>query len=180
MSEMWASITGYEGLYEVSNYGRVKSLPRRVHYSAGFDRLNEGRILAVAPASSNEKCNYYRVTLSKANRTKYFPIHRLVAEHFVDRVDGCDVVNHKDGNKQNNHASNLEWVTQSGNKLHAVYSGLDYPPFGIRPVYCVTNCTKYPSASYAARELELDESAISKVCRGVYKKTKGMVFRYAG
>jgi len=69
-------------------------------------------------------------------------------------------------------------VTSKGNKLHAVYTGLDIPYFGIKKVYCITNGEVYPSASFAARKLGLLDTSIAKVCRGRYKHTGGMVFRY--
>lgn len=62
--------------------------------------------------------------------------------------------------------------------MHAVYTGIDIPNFGIKRVYCLTNGKVYPSASQAARELGLDDSSVSKVCRGKREHTKGMVFRY--
>lgn len=178
--EVWRPICGYEGLYEVSNLGRVRSLPRWVHYSAGYDRWNDGRILKPAKSSRRKNCDYYRVSLSKTNEAKNYFVHRLVAECFVPRKAGCDFVNHIDGDKHNNKADNLEWTTPKGNKLHAVYTGLDVPAFGIRPVYCLTNGKVYPSASYAERELNLIDSSVSKVCKGRQRHTKGLVFRYVG
>ena len=176
--EIWRPISGYEGLYEVSNNGRVRSVQRIIHYSDGYDRINDGRILKPAKASKDKRCDYLRVSLSKDNFVRQFSVHRIVAEHFVNRNDGCDFVNHIDGNKHNNSAENLEWVTASGNKMHAVYTGLDIPNFGIKRVYCLTNGKVYPSASQAARELGLDDSSVSKVCRGKRKQTRGMIFRY--
>ena len=67
---------------------------------------------------------YYCVTLSRAGRVKRFLIHRLVAEYYIPNPDGKPEVNHKDGNKLNNHVDNLEWVTQSENQLHAFETGL--------------------------------------------------------
>ena len=67
---------------------------------------------------------YYSVTLSRAGRVKRFPIHRLVAEYYIPNPDKKPQVNHKDGNKLNNHVDNLEWVTQSENQLHAFRIGL--------------------------------------------------------
>ena len=176
--EIWKPISGYEGLYEVSNKGQIRSIPRLVHYSAGYDRINKGRVLEPVKASRNKNCDYFRVSLSKNNIVRQFPVHRIVAENFVPRKSGCDFVNHIDGNKHNNAVENLEWVTASGNKMHAVYTGIDIPNFGIKRVYCLTNGKVYPSASQAARELGLDDSSVSKVCRGKREHTKGMVFRY--
>ena len=69
-------------------------------------------------------------------------------------------------------------MTPQGNKLHAVYMGIDVPNYGIKRVYCVTNGEVYPSASFAAKKLGLIDSSVAKVCRERYKHTGGMVFRY--
>ena len=65
--EIWKPISGYEGLYEVSNKGQIRSIPRLVHYSAGYDRINKGRVLEPVKASRNKNCDYFRVSLSKNN-----------------------------------------------------------------------------------------------------------------
>lgn len=178
--ERWKDIRGYEGIYQISNMGRVKSVERKVWYKAGYERSIPERILRLTPHSKSERDWYYVVTLSKSGRAKQYFVHRLVAEHFSMAIPGKDFVNHIDGDKHNNVASNLEWVTSQENKIHAVYSGLDTPNFGIIPVFCKTNMTIYPSVSAAARELNLCDSSISKVCRGKWHHTKGMVFEYAG
>ncbi len=98
VGEIWKDIRGYESLYQVSNLGRVKSIPRE-GTKGGF----------LKPSIS--KSGYLCVTLSKNNKTKRFPIHRLVANNFLE-------VNHKDGNKLNNKLNNLEFVTKSQNILH--------------------------------------------------------------
>lgn len=178
MKEIWKSIKGYEGHYEVSTMGRVRSVPREVVYSAGYIRRNEGRILKPTEKTKSPDCNYYVVSLSKNNVAKSVFIHRLVAEQFLERKPECDFVNHIDGDKHNNCVENLEWTTPRGNKLHAIYTGLDVPHYGIRRIYCLTNGEVYQSISEAARKLKLDDSSISKVCRGKWKHTGGMVFRY--
>lgn len=178
MKEIWKPIKGYEGQYEVSTMGRVRSIPREIPYSAGYTRKNEGRILKPTERTKDPDCNYYVVSLSKDNVAKSVFIHRLVAEQFIERKPGYDFVNHIDGNKHNNCVENLEWVTPKGNKMHAIYTGLDVPHYGIRHIYCLTNGEVYPSISEAARKLNLDDSSISKVCRGRWKHTGGMVFRY--
>lgn len=178
MKEIWKPIEGYDGRYEVSTIGRVRSVPREVLYSAGYTRKNEGRVLKQAEKSKNSDCNYYVVSLSKDNVAKSVFVHRLVAEQFLERKPECNFVNHIDGDKHNNCVENLEWTTPRGNKLHAIYTGLDVPNYGIRRIYCLTNGEVYPSVSEAARKLKLDGSSISKVCRGKFKHTGGMVFRY--
>lgn len=178
MKEIWKPIKGYEGFYQISNFGRVKSCERKVWYKKGYWRKNKGKILRLSENGKDKSCNYLRVHLSKGNKSENLFVHRLVAEHFIEKKSGCDFVNHIDGDKQNNHASNLEWVTPKQNKMHAVYTGLDIPNYGIKKVYCLTNGKVYPSASFAERELGLPDSSVNKVCNGKTKSTKGMVFRY--
>ena len=106
-NEQWKAIEGYEGKYEVSDYGRVKSLTRRYAGAGGIMR------------GSNHVGGYRNVNLSEHGRARRFLIHRLVMAAFVSPCpDGLEV-NHLDGDKHNNHLSNLEYVTRSENLLHA-------------------------------------------------------------
>lgn len=110
-NEIWRPIKGYEGLYEVSNLGRVKSLERkkRMGYCYGLHTIKE-KILT--QYSSYE---YMRVTLWKECKSKHFQVHRLVADAFLIKPDGDVEVDHIDGNKSNNNVSNLRWVTHYEN-----------------------------------------------------------------
>ena len=74
--EIWKPIVGYEGLYEVSNKGRVHSLPRMVHYNSGYEKRNNGKILTPSKASKYKNCDYYRVSLSKDNKAKAIPVEK--------------------------------------------------------------------------------------------------------
>lgn len=112
--EQWKEIEGYEGLYEVSNHGRVRSMDRILQRNNDIPVRRMGKILSSSIKKRNAT-SYEQVTLFKNNKRDYVSVHRLVAEAFCPRVDGCDVVDHKDCNGQNNHADNLEWVTQSEN-----------------------------------------------------------------
>lgn len=113
MSEIWKDIEGYEGLYQVSNLGRVKSLDRID--CRGQHR--EPKFMKARPT----KQGYLRVGLWKNGKVKTVSIHRLVAEAFISKNF---TVNHKDGNKSNNTVDNLEWMTQKENNIHAYETGL--------------------------------------------------------
>lgn len=102
MKEVWKSIPGYEGLYQVSNLGRVKSLPRNT---------TRGKVLSL----QNRQNGYLCVCLCKNGVSKRENVHRIVAEAFLPHSDSNNVVNHKDENKHNNKVTNLEWTTQKYN-----------------------------------------------------------------
>ena len=105
MCEIWKSVKGYEGLYEVSNMGGVRS-------------LRNGKIMSVS-----YKKRYCTVALYKDKAKRHFYVHRLVAEVFCEKQDGREVVNHIDNNTHNNKAENLEWVTPKSNTLHSANQG---------------------------------------------------------
>lgn len=109
--EQWKDIDAYEGMYQVSSHGRVRSLDRKDHRG----RFWKGRILKQVKIKSG----YYQVTLLKIGKQKQIGVHRLVALAFVPNENKPKIINHKDGNKTNNFASNLEWVTVSENTKHA-------------------------------------------------------------
>jgi hypothetical protein len=119
MEEIWKEIKGYEGLYQVSNLGRVKSLSKvKELYNGGLYNTKD-KILT--PRISN---GYISVSLHKHNKGITKLIHRLVAEAFIPNPEGKPQVNHIDGNKTNNILSNLEWNTRSENIQHAFNTSL--------------------------------------------------------
>lgn len=116
VKEEFKTIQGYEGLYEISNIGNVKSLPK----FKGNGYYTEEKILK----PKLDKYGYYAVCLRKNNKNIYTTIHRLVAGAFIDNTNEYKIVNHIDGNKQNNEYLNLEWTTISGNTKHAYNNDL--------------------------------------------------------
>lgn len=119
--EEWRDITGYEGLYQVSNLGRVRSLDRYVESKIICKSFIKGKILN----TSFQKNGYVVITLSKSGKRKQFKIHRLVAQAFISNFENKPEVNHKDGDKTNNCSDNLEWVTRKENNQHAFDTGLN-------------------------------------------------------
>lgn len=115
--EQWRDIKGYHGHYQVSSRGRVKSVERYIWMGAGW-RIVRPRILTQGGR------RYRLVVLSREGKTKTFKVHRLVAAAFIPNPMNCPQVNHMDGNKRNNEAINLEWVTHLENEEHARVSGL--------------------------------------------------------
>lgn len=120
-TEIWKDIKDYEGLYQVSNQGRVKSLARVVkHKYSGILTIKE-RILA----GGGFKDDYITVMLAKNGKNKTYTIHRLVGLHFILNPLGLPEVNHLNGDKTNNNDWNLEWSTHRDNNLHAFATGLN-------------------------------------------------------
>lgn len=108
MREEWKDIKGYEGIYQISNKGEVRSLDRIVH--GRNDYFQKGVILKQA-----NNGNYNFVSIQVNGKQKKLYIHRAVAEHFIPNPLGLKEVNHKDENKQNNSVENLEWCTSKYN-----------------------------------------------------------------
>lgn len=120
--EIWKDISEYEGLYQVSNLGRVRSLERIIVNKNGeYQRYNEMLLKFDVMLSSNTK--YHRVTLCKNHKTKRFFVHRLVALMFIPNPSSKEYVNHIDNDGINNSIFNLEWCTHSENMLHAQKQG---------------------------------------------------------
>lgn len=117
--EEWRDVEGYEGLYQVSNEGRVRSLPRTIETSNRQSRTYGGRVIHGCMSSTG----YRVVTLSKKARSS---IHRLVASAFVPNPDNKPCVNHINGDKTDNRPENLEWCSYSENEKHAYNIGLKH------------------------------------------------------
>jgi hypothetical protein len=167
MLEVWKDIPGYEGLYQASVFGDI----RNAQSGAILKPFKcDGRYLRV---------KLYRLDGKRVHKTHM--VHRLVAMAFIPNTYNKPQVNHIDGNKENNNATNLEWCTQSENLSHSV-------KIGLRDMSCCTNATKktvyqysldgtlvraWESMSQAARELGLQTPNISHCCAGRIRQTGG-------
>ena len=121
MKEVWKPIRGFEVLYEVSNLGRIRSLDKIVDRSTKGRFLQKGKLLTPCDRGND----YLRVCIRIKNKQTTFSVHREVAVAFLgDPPSNSHQVNHKNGNKQDNRAKNLEWVTPKENTIHAAKSGL--------------------------------------------------------
>lgn len=185
MREEWRDVVGYEGLYQVSSFGRVKGVARSVKRNGHEVKVPE-RFLCQTDNSNG----YLRVNLSKDNRVKQTFVHRLVAEAFVDNPDGCRYIDHLDSDRHNNHVENLVWCTQSEN-ISAAYSRgrRKYVPMSEEARARVTKKIAkpvvrsdgkiYPSVTSAARDLCVTVGMVRHVLKGRAKTVKGYSFRYA-
>jgi len=176
MQEVWKDVKWYEGLYQVSNLGRVRS----------FIKCNaHPNIPRVLKPSTNRK-GYAKVKIGHT----LVSVHRLVAEAFINNPENKPQVNHKDGNKQNNCVENLEWATNSENQLHANANGLnENRKKAHKQKVCKRvsqfdkdmNCVgSYESTVQAAKITGVNQSAISACCRGAYgyKTAGGYIWRF--
>jgi hypothetical protein len=119
--EVWVPIQGFEDAYQVSNMGRVRSVPRIRKNGVGYRRVS-GKI--IRPSRSSRCRGYLAVHLSLCSKVITTTVHKLVAAAFISNPLVKPMVNHKDGNKLNNHVGNLEWVTARENGEHAARLGL--------------------------------------------------------
>ena len=122
MEETWKWIDGYKNMYQVSNFGNVRSVDRDVYCEVSPNKLQ--RILGkVLKQGANHK-GYPIVYLSKNGKQKTIAVHRLVAKAFIENPLSLPQVNHKDGCKTNNYVNNLEWCDNSYNQKHAWANGM--------------------------------------------------------
>lgn len=165
--EIWCDVIGFEESYQVSNYGRIKSLKNKTP--------------KILKPMLNHK-GYLKVDLRKNNHHSLFYIHRLVAKAFIPQTHDKQQVNHIDGNKFNNHYTNLEWVTPSENMYHSYRIGKHIAPANLKPPVRYgenNNCAKltvsqvkqirdlYASGEYSQRKLaklfNVNKSTIKRI-----------------
>lgn len=162
MVEIWKDIRGYEGLYQVSNLGRVRRGGKLLH-------LNTNTY------------GYKHLTLSKNNVQKTVVIHKLVADAFIENPHSKPQINHKDGNKENNTAANLEWVTQEDNNRHAVKTMLRKSK-KILLVDGDNNTIREFNNRMEINDFlgrDVCQDLITRCCNGQRKTAYGYVWRYA-
>ncbi|APD18057.1 HNH endonuclease [Vibrio phage JSF3] len=120
--EIWKDIEGYEGLYQVSSLGNIKSLERSILNKNGKPQRYPEKLLKF-DLTKMENTTYYRVTLSKNHVTTRYLVHRLVASAFINNPSHKPFINHIDNDGTNNSINNLEWCTHSENMKHAQNQG---------------------------------------------------------
>lgn len=176
--EIWKDIKGYEGIYQISNLGRIKNCK------------------GIVKKLQRDKDGYLRTNLYKGKQIKTIFAHRAVALAFINNPYKKAEVNHIDGNKENNSVENLEWCTKSENEKHAYKNRLKIPKKGKEsPSFqkynnIVTsksviqfdfngNCLNiYPSMHEASRQTKVHVRSISYCCSGKYKTAGGYIWRY--
>lgn len=187
MQEIWKDIPDYEGLYQVSNLGRIKSLKRIVITEDNYKLPIHEKIL-----KQKTDNNYKRVQLWKNGKGKFFLVHRLVAMIFLDNYNESLQVNHKNGIKSDNNIINLEMVTAKENQWHS-YHVLKTKPsmqgkFGSNHVRSI-KVNQYDkqnkliktwnSVIEASQKLNINASCISNNCNNRRKTARGYIWKYA-
>lgn len=169
--EQWKEIENTDGLLEVSNYGRVRS------------NMRDGRILKATP----DKKGYLRLRVTIHREKRAYKVHRLVANAFVPNPEGKPQVNHIDGNKTNNRADNLEWVTNLENAHHAMDNDLWSNVFDAsrraseaqrRPIIAYKDGEAIEFESICQAQKFIGTRHITDVLKGKRKQAKGYTFAY--
>lgn len=161
MKEIWIDIEGFESLYQISNFGQVKNVrPYKNTYLK----------------QTTDSLGYCQVTLSKDGKKKNFRVHRLVANHFLHKIESKRIINHIDGDKKNNCTNNLEWSTHSDNVKHAHTIGLKVAVNGenhgmskitIRTAKTIKNLLKKGYAmTEISKKLKVSYGIVSKIKQG--------------
>ncbi len=179
MKEIWKDIKGYEGLYQISNYGRVKSLPKKALRRYGTYRNVKERILKTS--KSYKHSPYSSVIIRKDGVPKTVSVHRLVAEHFIPNPKNYKYINHKDENKLNNRVDNLEWCSAKYNANYGTSkSKISNKRKKAVIQYSLQNefIAEYDSLKSLKELKGFDPSLVSCVCRGIYKQAYGYKFKY--
>ena len=176
MTETWKEIPGYEGLYEVSDLGRVRSLD--------YNRTRKTKIMKLR----NDGRGYLQVQFYKDGISKNMKVHRLVADAFIPNPNNFPIINHKDEDKSNNRHDNLEWCTQKYNANYGTHTrrvkesyianGNNRPidVYDMKGTFLKTfNCS-----NEACVELNVNRRSLYSVCQGVVKSSKGYRFAFHG
>lgn len=171
-NEIWKPIVGFENLYEISNYGRVKSLPKK---RGRF--IQKGKILKL----KIKKTGYQYIDLHKNGINKTFSVHRLVALTFIPNPENLPCVNHKDETRINNYVENLEWCTHKYNTNY----GTCHKKTEIKRKKAVLQFDKnnnfikeWDSAKDVENNLNIASSSICHVCKCKLKTAGGFIWKY--
>lgn len=177
MSEEWRDVVGYEGLYQVSNQGRVKSLERK----GRFGRTVKERILK--PAFNS--WGYLQVTLYAGGKSKRLRVHRLVCQAFHENPGNKPQVNHLNEDKTDNRACNLEWCTRTENMNHGTRNTRAGKAIAKANSKSLGQYTRdgelvkiWPSTIEVQRQAGFSQGNISKAANGKYKQAYGFIWKY--
>lgn len=179
MQEIWKDIAGYEGLYQVSNLGNVKSLKRLVPIKSSKKKLFPVEEKILKPV----KARYCIVRLSKNGKHQNYSVHRLAASAFIPNPLNLPIINHKDENKQNNNVENLEWCDVKYNSNYGTAkqklsqkASIPVSQYSLSGTYIQT----YESAKLAEEATGISRANICNCCKGNRHSTGGYLWSYDG
>ncbi len=177
MKEIWKNIIGYEGLYQVSNYGRIKSLKRTINLKNNYSKRKN-----ILKTFINH--GYIQIGLCKNGKCVTKKVHRIVAEAFITNPYNKPCVNHIDGNKENNCVNNLEWCSYKENSIHYVknFSKDRYSNIKSKKVYQYdinnTFIREWKSVQEIHKELNISKSSIYLCCLNKLNSAGGFIWKY--
>lgn len=172
--EIWAPVHGYEKFYEVSNFGRIKSLPREIHCKNGTYYIKPGRIRKPV---LNKQNGYNMLFLTDGVKKKCLYVHRIVAAEFCENPGNFDFVNHKNENKTDNRSVNLEWCTKKYNNNYngkAQRCSKKISQLSLDGTFLKS----YINAREANKATGVQYKNISAACRGKRKSAGGYIWRF--
>lgn len=174
MQQIWKDVKGYQNVYQVSNYGRVKSLN---YNRTGKEKIIKHRIKKIK--CKNRIYKSHQIGLHKDGKVKCYCVNRLVYEAFKGKITDNYQIDHINNNPQDNRLDNLQLLTKSENSKKRFK---DNPNLNVgsskRKILCLNNNTVYDSVCYASRKLNLYQSNITHVLKGKQKHTHGYRFQY--
>ena len=182
MEEIWKDIEGYEGIYEVSSLGRVRSIDRDIYQVGRWGKVMKVRQPGKMIAQHTNN-GYKRVALYRDGQRKWSFVHRLVATAFVPNPDDKPYINHKDENRSNNVPENLEWCTMAENNFYGGHvertqSANIANRQAIEQVDASGNVVAtFESIASAAHQTGIPISSVSQCLSGKLRQTHGFTFR---
>ena len=183
MEEIWKDIKGYEGLYQVSNLGRVKRLERKFETYNHLTKRTNYRVVDEKIIKGTIKKGYNRIILTKNKKEKNHFVHRLVVENFIRELKNGENIDHIDCNKLNNCITNLEIVSFDENNNRAFINNLNKnQKRGRQPVYLIDDngniLKEYRSINQATKDLKISSSShISRMLDGKQTHVNGYKFK---
>ena len=176
MKEIWKDIPQYEGLYQASSIGRIRSIDRKITQTANggnvkFSYMKKGRVLK----QTVQNGNYQMVSISINGKHRECTVHRLVASAFIDNPLNYRDVNHKNGNKTDNRVENLEWVSHGDNIRHSYHTLKQKRHY--KPIICCDTGIVYSSCKEASEKTGINVGSINHAVNGISKTAGGMIWK---